>query len=79
MSTDSKNKPKSKSITVQSAIDRMIGKDIDVYIKTSSLFGDNIKNVFDEAIYRAYVKKNGKMGDFIKDDNQKEEEPEEQP
>jgi len=40
----------------------MVGKEIDVYIKTSALYGENIKNVFDEAIYRAYTLKNDKVG-----------------
>ena len=48
-------------------------KEIDVYIKTSALFGDNVKNVFDEAIYRAFTMKNGGVGEFNKDDVSKKE------
>ena len=35
----------------------------DVYIKTSALLGDYVKNAFDEAIFRTYAAKNPNEND----------------
>lgn len=59
---------------MQSAIDKMLKSgEIDCYIKTSALFGDNIKNVFDEAIYRAYIKKNDQVGHFNQEERERKD------